>query len=435
MTDTPTPPDALGSDAPGTEGQNASGAPGRAATSSYRFIAQTLGEPPGMAGVAAPARPVSGAIDAPDPDAAHASLAALGLRVVSLEPTAPTGKQRAVRGADFAAFNQQLAHLTEAGLPVEQGLRLIAQDLKGGRLAAAIERVANELQQGKGLDEAFAAHRGAFPPLYGAVVQAGVRTGNLPAVLMGLGRHLELLQRLRSAVWRAVAYPAVVLFAVLALLGILGAVLIPQFRSIFDDFDTDLPAMTQAVFAFADAMPFILIGLAVVAVLLVIGASALRAAGRGQAVLDALLWVPLLGPAIRRNLLSRWCDALRVALSAGMDLPSALGLAADTLGSRPLDRDTDAMVGALELGRDLRDAPLRFIPPAVPAAVELAAHADDLPGMLENLSGMYQQQAEQRVAALHSVLGPVLLMGVALLIATVIFALFLPLVQLMQSVM
>lgn len=424
MTDATPPPDESGNPAQADH------------AASYRFTAQTLGSPGYAPGEHVPARPVTGSIDAPDPDSAHASLAAMGLRVVSLEPTPSTQRARALRGADFAAFNQQLAHLTDAGLPVEQGLRLIAQDLKGGRLSAAIEQVANELKQGKPLDAAFAAHRGAFPPLYGAVVQAGVRTGDLPAVLLGLGRHLELLQRLRSAVWRAVAYPAVVLFAVLAMLGVLGMVLVPQFRSIFDDFDANLPAATEAVFAIADAMPYLLAALAVVACLIAVGLAALRTAGQGQAVLDALLWVPLLGPAIRRNLLSRWCDALRVALSAGMDLPTALALASDTLGSRPLQRDTDAMIRALEQGKDIRrGATLQFVPPAVPAAIELAAHADDLPGMLENLSGMYQQQAEQRVAALHSILGPVLLMGVALIIAVVIGALFLPLVSLMQSVM
>ncbi|XAM00065.1 type II secretion system F family protein [Phycisphaeraceae bacterium D3-23] len=402
---------------------------------SYRFTAQTVGEEVGTAHRLS-ARPVSGAIDADNADAAQSSLAAMGLRVVSLEPSAGGGRSCAVRGSDFVAFNQQLAHLTEAGLPMEQGLSLIAQDLKRGRLKNTIEQVADELRSGKDLAAAFAAHKGAFPPLYGAILEAGVKTGNLPSVLMGLGQHLELLQRLRSAVWRAAAYPLVVLVGVLTMLGILGAVLVPQFKEIFDDFDTTLPLITEVIFALADAMPYLVGGLLVLAVLLAVGASALRTAGKGQALLDAILWLPLIGPAIRKNLLSRWCDALRLALHAGLDLPASLRLAAGTVGSRPLTRDTDTLIATLEAGQPIHLADnIGFIPPAVPAAIELAAHADDLPGMLHNLAAMYHQQAEARVAALQMVLGPLMLILVAAIIGITIWALFMPLVKLMQAVM
>ncbi len=408
--------------------------PGRVA--SYRFTAQPIYAAAPEAETGVSTHTVSGAIDAADATAAQASLASMGLRVLSLEPAEETGRPRAVKGSSFLAFNQQLAYLTEAGLPMEQGLRLIAQDMKRGGLAVTIQQVADELQAGKGLAEAFATHRGAFPPLYGAVLESGVRTGNLPAVLLGLGRHLELLQRLRAAVWRAVAYPLVVFFGVLLMLGILGAVVVPQFREIFEDFDTDVPALTKLVLTVSQYMPAIVIALVVFAVLLFAGMALMRAGGKGQVLLDLLLRVPLIGPAIRFNMLGRWCDALRLGLHAGLDLPAALGMAADTLRSGPLDADTRLMIQTVEAGQSIRqNVRLRFVPQAVPAAIELAAHADDLPGMLENLAAMYQQQAEARVAALQTVLGPLMLVLVALIIGVVVTAMFLPLVRVMQSVM
>ena len=158
--------------------------------------------------------PISGTIEADNAENAHRQLDALGLRVTEMEPVGRPAKPKALGADDFIAFNQQLAHLTSAGLPVEQGLRLIAQDMRSGRLAATIRRVSEELERGRTLAEAFEAHRGKFPTLYARIIDAGVKSANLPGVLLNLGRHLDLVHRLRAALWRAAAYPLVVLFAV-----------------------------------------------------------------------------------------------------------------------------------------------------------------------------------------------------------------------------
>ena len=402
--------------------------------SSFRFTAQHIN--PDARHPAPPGTSVTGSIDAANPDAAQAALDALQLRVVTLEPAAAGGRAKPVRGGDFLAFNQQLAYMTEAGMPMEQGLRLIAKDLKGGRLSNTIQQVANELQSGKSLPEAFASNKGAFPPLYGAVLEAGVRSGNLPGVLLGLGKHLELMHRLSAAVWRAVAYPLIVFLGVLIMLGLLGSWLVPQFSELFTDFDVQIPILTQLVMDVATYMPAIVIGLAILGVAFFAAMAGLRATGREQIVFDKLLWVPLIGPVIKRNLLSRWCDALGLGLQAGLDLPGALSMASGTLCSGQLQRDTDAMIGTLQMGQSISEHTyLSFVPAAVPASIELAAQADDLPSMLHNLSTMYQQQAEARIAALQLILGPILLVLVAVVIGIVISALFFPMIRLMESMM
>jgi type IV pilus assembly protein PilC len=416
----------LASESPGDGAQ--------AGAASFRFAAQTQGSDT-IDGIE-PSRVVTGSIDAADPDTAQHQLAAMRLRVMSLEPTATDRKPRAMRGGDFLRFNQQLAYMTEAGLPMEQGLRLIADDLNNESLSANVQRVADELKAGKSLPEAFAAHRGAFPPLYASIIDAGLKTGNLSAVLLGLGRHLELLARLKSAVWRALAYPLVVFVGVLAMLGALGAFIVPQFRAIYTDFDTQLPALTELILAVSLYMPYIAAAVVVVGVLIFVAGVLLRAAGKEQPVIDALLWLPIIGQALRRNMLARWCDALHLGLQAGMDLPGALRVAADTIGSRPLSRDTAAMIDTLERGQTIHHyTQLRFVPQAVPAAIELASHADDLPGMIQHLGQLYQEQAESRVAVLHTVLGPAMLVFVGVLILTVVWGLFLPMISLMESLM
>src|SRR5690348_3994949 len=177
--------------------------------------------------------PMSGTIDAADLDDASKRLSNLRLRVIRIDPANKPVRAKPLNGIDFAVFNQQLAHLSGAGLPIEQGLRLIAEDLRHGGLAQSVREVSEELERGVPLDEAFKRHEKQFPPLYGTLIDAGVRTGNLPAVLLNLGRHLELVARLRAAVWRSASYPLTVVAGLLLVLLFLGRYVLPQFADMY----------------------------------------------------------------------------------------------------------------------------------------------------------------------------------------------------------
>src|SRR5437762_8585338 len=157
--------------------------------STFAYIAQTFD-----------GRSMSGTIDAVNVDDAAKRLSDLRLRVIHLDPIQRPVRAKPLNGEDFAAFNQQLAHLSAAGLPIEQGLRLIAEDFRHGGLAQSVRNISNELERGVSLGDAFKRHEKEFPVLYGTLVDAGVRTNNLPAVLLNLGRHLEMVARLRAAV-------------------------------------------------------------------------------------------------------------------------------------------------------------------------------------------------------------------------------------------
>src|SRR5262249_11695758 len=142
-------------------------------------------------------RPISGTVDATNLDDATRQLHAIGLRVLSMEPAArPTPRAKPLGGDDFIAFNEQLAHLTAVGMPIEQGLRLLAADLKPGRLAPTVHAVAEELDRGTPLDRAIEKYHDKFPPLYARLIDAGIKSNNLSAMLLSLGRHIETVQRL-----------------------------------------------------------------------------------------------------------------------------------------------------------------------------------------------------------------------------------------------
>ncbi|MFA9480378.1 type II secretion system F family protein [Phycisphaerales bacterium AB-hyl4] len=381
---------------------------------------------------------LAGTIEADTADEARHSLSDMGVRLVEFEMQDETAaRSRPLHGGHFAAFNQQLAQLTAAGLPVERGLRLIARDMNNPRLAQTVNDVATELEQGASLPEAFDRHRQKFPRLYGRLVDAGVRAIQLPAVLFNLGQHLELIQRLHATLWRAAAYPIVVLAGIVAVMVFLGVVIVPGFRDVFRDFDMQLPVQTEFVFAVSEWMPAIAVLVVVLLVGGVMGWKLLTWNGRAQAVSDQFFmpW-PLLGPVLRANLVARWCDAVRLGVQAGMDLPAALELAGEAVNSPLVRRDVRALRETLEAGQPLDEHPrLAVIPATVPAAIHLASQRHDLAEMMENLARMYQQQAELRLTTLQITLTPLLLVVLALIIGTVVSAMFLPLIQLMQSVM
>ncbi|MDQ3440397.1 MAG: type II secretion system F family protein [Planctomycetota bacterium] len=382
-------------------------------------------------------QPLSGTIDAPDAEHASNLLQSLRVRVLRIDPVGFAARSAPLRGEDFASFNQQLAHLTAAGLPVEHGLRLIAQDMRSGRLAETIRTVAGELERGTPMGEAFDRHREKFPPLYGRLVEAGVRSGNLSGMLLNLGRHLELVNRLRGMMWRATAYPLIVLVVLLVVLLFISGWIIPQFESLFADFGVRLPQVTQLLLGTSGWLPPLLIGFLAAIALVVLLWPILRLSGGDQVVVEALvLPAPLVGPVLRRNMIARWCDALRLGVDAGLDLPRAIGLANEAVGSRALRRDGETLITTLEQGRPLDEAALRLrmIPATVSATIELGRGKAQLSETLAALSELYQQQAEVRLNLIPAILTPLMLIFTAVIIGLVVLGLFAPLISLIQAV-
>lgn len=389
----------------------------------YAYLAQT------QAGA-----PISGTIDAAGAEDARQKLLAMNLRVLELRGEAPS-RPRRLGGDDIIAFNQQLAQLAQAGMPLEYGLRLIAQDMRRGGMAATVQAVAAEMERGASVGEAFNKHASRFPPLYGRLVDAGIRTNNLPGMLMNIGRHLELVYRLRATLWRAISYPLMVLVAIGLLLVLMGIWVIPQFAIIFQDFHMQIPMVTRVLIGVSDALPWIGLAIAGLIVILPIAWMLLRAARLDLAVADAILLpLPLIGPILKRNLIARWCDALRMGVEGGMDLPAAIDLAGEGVYSRPIRADSRRLADAIRSGQTDPPERLRLLPVTIPAAITFSRQQDQLAQTLNTLSRMYQEQAELRLAALPAALTPLLLLFMAFTIGFIIFGLLAPLMALIAAV-
>lgn len=379
-------------------------------------------------------RVLDGQIDATDADDAHFRLREMGLVIIDIEGESKP-RPRALRGDDFAAFNQQLAHLTAAGMPVERGLRLIAQDMKGGRLAETIRSVAQSLEQGKSLPEAFEQHRAHFPPVYAQLMRAGISSGNLPGMLLNIGRHLELVTRLRRSIWRAMLYPMLVFIALAGLIVFFSLVVLPAYAAIFLDWDMELPTLTKLVMDSSMWLPAVMIAGVVGLLLLPLVLGMLRRSGETDWLMDrVLVRIPLLGPVLRDNLIARWLDVLHIGLKAGLDLPAAVSLSGNAIGSSRLQNDGKQLSEALASGRSVESIPRELLPATVLAAIELAPSHGDLPGVVADMSRLYEQQADLRLGFMEVLLAPITLLIVGSVVSVIIIAMFLPLVGITQSV-
>lgn len=381
-------------------------------------------------------QPLSGTIDAESVDLARERLESLRLRVIDLEPAAASTGGRALRGEDFVTFNQQLAQLAATGLPLEHGLRLIAQDMRRGKVANTIRQIADELEKGEPLAQAFEKRAGQFPPAYGRLIQAGVATNNLSGMLLNLGEHQRTLARLRSALWRAVAYPLTVFVALCLVLAFLGTWVLPQFVTVFQMWGTKLPAITGFLVDYYPLMSWIAIGAGGLVIVMLIVWQILKMLGREGGIRDAVvLRLPLVGPVLKRSAVSRWCDAVKLAVMGGMDLPAAMRMGADAVGSKRLRGDAEKLATRLEKGEAIDSLErLSLIPGTVTASIEISSRQGGLAQTLGTLATMYHEQALAKVSLIPAMLTPLLLAILTGMIGFIVLAMFVPFVGLLQSV-
>ena len=395
---------------------------------------------------------ISGTIDARDAEDARRRLLSLQLQNVQLQPAPHPPHPAALRGEDFLVFNQQLAQLAGAGLPVEQGLRLVAREMRRGSMRKTLDLVAAELESGKTLPEAIAAYRDKFPPLYSQLIDAGIRSGNLSGILLNLGDHLTLIRRLQAILWQTLSYPIIVLAAFFAVLYFILVELVPKWEPMIGGFVgmqplapmsrnytpqyITLPLLTRALFAVSDfvsAVPVAAVG--IIAAVIAVGAILFLVTGRNEGMAERLMLpMPLVGIVLRRNLVSRWCSAVALAVEAGLDLPAAIKLADDATASPILRADGAALIAALTAGQPISSPPPgKILPGTVVAAMEASAQCGDLHLALRALSQMYQQQAELRLGAIQAILTPLLLLVVGVFVGGLMIALFAPLLTFLGS--
>lgn len=382
-------------------------------------------------------RLMKGTMEAGSAEEAKHLLDDMGLTVNSLDVAAVERPRTAVGRNEFLLFNQQLASIAKAGIPLERGLRELAQDVSSKSMRDLIDDIAGDLEAGASIEEAFQKRARHFPPLYGRILKAGVETGRLSEMLTSLNRHLEQAGHTRRIIFEAVSYPAVILVLASIIITLVFTFIIPQFRAVLQEMvGGQLNTVTTFVLGLAENIVPFWIGVGAVVAVLVVAFALLSSSPAGRRFREMLfLHVPVIGRLYHHSILSRMAEAMAMLVGAGCDMPECLRLGAVAAGSERLVLDSERLAGQIEQGRNILEAGQRngMLPRLFLYSVQLGAQRNELQDNLHSLSDMYADQARAGQSRLQSVLLPLMLIVVGSFLAVAILAMFLPMIQVVTS--
>jgi type IV pilus assembly protein PilC len=329
---------------------------------------------------------------------------------------------------------RQLATLIDAGLPLLRGLQVIHRQERNPALKRAVGELAEGIQAGSTLAEAMSHHPKIFNRLYVNMVKAGEVGGVLDVVLVRLAEFMEKAQKIKGKIISAMTYPLVVLFVAGGILFFMMTTIVPKFAEIFSELmeGSKMPALTRGVMAvsnlFVKRAPVVIIGIVALVILI-------RLVGRtrkGRLAIDRFkLSVPVFGELTSKTAVGRFARTLGTLLSAGVPILQALNIVRDTVGNEVIGKGVQLVHDSVKEGENIAP-PLEqsgIFPPMVISMVEVGEETGKLPDMLMRIADTYDDEVDNAVEAMSSVLEPILIVGLAIMVGTIVIALFLPMIS------
>ncbi|MBI2515390.1 MAG: type II secretion system F family protein [Opitutae bacterium] len=342
-----------------------------------------------------------------------------------------------VSARETAIFTRQLATLLRAGMPLVKGLEVLARQERNGAFRTIIPALTDDIRSGGTLSDALTRHPRVFDRLYLSMVRAGEAGGVLDVVLDRLAKFAEKSLQLRGKVRAAMVYPLIVLLVAVTILVGLLVFVVPRFRQIFADLlkGAPLPPLTQAVLAVSDAVRTHYLGtLAVLAVAWVAFNWFRRSPRGGRLVAGWVLRAPLFGDLWLKSIVARFSRTLGTLLSSGVPILSALLITRDTCGnlrvSDAIQLVHDRVKEGAPVARPLEGA--QVFPPMVASMIEVGEHTGQLPEMLGKIADIYDDEVDNAVAGLSSLIEPILIVILAGVVGLIVVALFLPIIRIVQ---
>lgn len=342
-----------------------------------------------------------------------------------------------VRTKELAAFTRQLGTLLKAGMPLLRGLEVLARQEKNDRFRRVIEAIAESIKSGDALSAALAHHPRIFDRLYLNMIKAGEAGGVLDTVFDRLARFQEKNLHLRGKLITAMVYPLIVMaVAVLILVGLLVFV-VPKFQQIFADLlkGAPLPPLTQAVLNVSDLVRHNLSATLGLGVAVWLAFRFFRRTPAGARLLDTLLVkLPLFGDLFLQAVVARVSRTLGTLLSSGVPILPALLITRDTCGNARVAGAVLIVHDRVKEGSPVA-RPLEatgVFPPMVTSMIEVGEQSGQLPEMLHKVADIYEDEVDNAVAGLSALIEPILILFLAGIVGTIVIALFLPIIRIVQ---
>jgi type IV pilus assembly protein PilC len=363
-----------------------------------------------------------------------------GLYVLSLQQKGAIGgfalqlpQRRSINMREFLVFNQELATLLKAGMPLVQSLDLLKRRVTSPVFRTVLEDVHERVRSGTALSDAFDAQGELFPRVYTASLLAGERSGNLDAVLRRYVDYAKIIATVKRKTVSALVYPAILVTLALGLVTIIVLKVVPAFSDFYTSFGAQLPLVTRIIVAVSDFIrgQFLYLILA-----LVIGALALAAwlQQKGQkARFDrVLLRLPMLGPVARKFATSQMARTLATLLGGGLPLVNALEIASKSIGNHFMAAQLEIVGARVREGQSFAAAlDARGVFPEVAVKMaEVGESTGALQDMLNTVADFYDEEISTNMERFVTLVEPVLLVMMGIVIAGLLLALYMPLFQL-----
>jgi type IV pilus assembly protein PilC len=355
----------------------------------------------------------------------------------AMMPFGGAGKKNRVKQGDFLLFNQQLSALLRAGIPVLQSISLLRNRSGSSTLRALLVDVEEKIKSGVPLSEAFEA-QGTFPKIYTASILAGEKSGALDDVL---SRYVEYSKR-NVAVARklrgAIAYPLFLLTAASFMVAFLTLYIVPRMSDLFKNLSTNqgLPTVTVVVLTFSNFIAGNIWWLLPLVLVLIFAFYIwLRTPGGKLIFHKFLLQLPIGGNLIKQMTTAQLARSLSTLLAGGITLPDSWDISSESITNLELRRRSQAVLPMIREGRSFTEAlqKANWMPELALDMIGIGEKSGSLREMLDEVANFYDAESEVRLEQLTTLLEPIILVFMALIVVTILLAIYLPIIQTISS--
>ncbi|XHR30134.1 MAG: type II secretion system F family protein [Chthoniobacteraceae bacterium] len=346
--------------------------------------------------------------------------------------------KQTVKSKILMIFTRQLATLIDAGLPLLRGLTVLAKQERDPVLKRTINQLADSVQGGNTFSESLAQHPKIFNKLYINMVKAGELGGVLELVLNRLAEFQEKAQKIANKVKSAMAYPIIVLIIAMLIMWFLLVFIVPKFEQIFKDMlgNKPLPELTQFVISLSRMIQENFFGIIGGIVTIIVVYNIFAHSAKGRVILDRIkIQMPLLGDLLRKSAISRFTRTLGTLVESGVPILQALNITKDTAGNAVIADAIMKVHDAVKEGESIV-APLEasgVFPPLVISMIDVGEETGQLPNMLLKIADVFDDEVDNSVAGLTAMLEPLMIVILAVVVGSIVIALFMPLISIIQQ--
>ena len=336
-------------------------------------------------------------------------------------------------------FTRQLATLVNAGLPLMRGIEVLKRQMKDPQMTEALTGISENIAAGGTFSESLTQYPKIFDHLYVNMVKAGEAGGVLEVVLGRLAEFAEKSERIKNKVKGAMIYPIVVLVAAVGITAFLLIAVIPKFQQVFNDMlgGQALPPVTQFVMNASEFVQHNGLQILAVVVALVIVKKIIGKTEKGAYFFDVLqLKMPVTGTLAQRSAVSKFTRTLGTLLSSGVPILQSLMITRDTTGNRVLTKAIQNVHDSVKEGESMTQplSACKVFPPMVVSMVEVGEETGALADMLTRIANTYDDEVDNAVAGMTAAIEPALIIVLAVVVGTIVIAMFLPMVKIIGSV-